>query len=520
MRDHPPHIISVLCSCLLVFCNVLPAAANVSSVTLFPDSATVEEHGEIAPNATGDQRTATILLPGRADPASLAFFPPKGVSLTDVSQKTIVSVDSEQIARLKKERENLISQKGLLEAQKKGLGAKIAFWESCRQTDQGSLDGFKELAQTMGKEIKDAQVGQDVASRQLTTITKEIARIQERIAAIQGTQQKNWKITLGFSPGPEDSFRCTWTYTLRGCGWKPIYRIEALPAQKKVRFTWQAMVHQGTGMDWKNVRLSLATGKTHTRPTPPGIRPWILQPREPAGIDSKSIMLEEAAAPRPVMQRATMAAPNRPVEHRKGTFSSWELGSRNIPAGDNVRVRVKDAVWPASFTYLLRPSVSGTGFLHTGIEVGTSLDLPRGEAMFLVDGAFLRKQRFSFSGKKLDLFFGPDPLVTAKAVLKDKKSGSSGVFSQKKTWTWDWDLIITNDKPIAIETVVEEPRPISRDKEISLSVSATPDFGEKKDKPEVMVWSQDLAPGTKQRISVRVEAKAPDDMNVDPGWRW
>jgi uncharacterized protein (TIGR02231 family) len=510
-------------ACLFMFVALFTAQAvqaDITAVTLFPDSAIIEEQGEIPVTSAKNHRTGVIFLPGQADPASLAFHPSEGVVLTDISPESVVSIDSEQLAALKTRLENLEARKSRLEARKKGLEATIAFWQSRQKAEQGSLDQLKELAAVMGKEIEAAMLGVDTASNELQTLSKEIEKITREITAIQGKTTTNWKITLGFSAGNEQTIPCVWSYAVTACGWKPIYRLEAVSAENKVRFAWQARVHQGTGMDWNNVRLSLATGRTHMKPTPPAIRPWILQPAQPAGIDSKAFMLEETAAPRAVMQRAAMPA-NEAVEERKGTFSTWELGLRTIAAGEDIRVRVKDALWPAAFRYILRPSVSGFGFLHTEITLDSSLDLPRGEAMFLVDGAFLRKQGFSFSGDKLDLFFGPDPLITAKTVLKNKKSGNSGVFTQKKTWIWDWNLIVANDKTIAIQAVIEEPRPLSRDEDIVLSVTASPAPQEAKDdQPEIMTWALDLAPGIEQTISMHVEAKAPEDMDVDPGWRW
>lgn len=522
--QHSP--LPMLCACFFMLVTFLAAQAvqavqaEIVAVTLFPDSAIIEEQGDIPATSANDHRTGVIVLPGQADPSSLAFQPPEGVVLTNISPESVVSIDSEQIAALKAELERLEARQGRLEARKKGLEATISFWQSRHQTEQGTLEQFKELAAIMGTEIEAAMNGMDTASEELKTVSREIERITQQITAIQGKTTKNWKITLGFSAGKEQTIPCSWSYAVRECGWKPLYRLEALSNEHTVRFTWQARVHQGTGLDWNNVRLSLATGRTHMQPNPPAIRSWIIKPAEPVGIDSKSFMLEEAAAPRSVMQRTAMSAKNEAVEERKGTFSTWELGLRTIVAGDDVRVGIKDALWPAEFKYVLRPSVSGFGFLHTEIEMDSPLDLPHGEAMFLVDGAFLRKQGFSFSGNKLDLFFGPDPLVTAKTVLKNKKTSNSGMFSQKQTWTWDWDLIIANDKSLPIEAVIEEPRPLSRDENIILSVSGTPAPEDIHDHPEIMTWNLNLAPGSDATISMHVEAKAPEDMHVDPGWRW
>ncbi len=502
-----------------VLATPLTSQAAITKVTLFPQSAIIEEKGSITLQASKKQRTGYIMLPGQADPSSLAFVPPKGVSLTQISSESIVSVDSKHIAQLKQQLEHLNIQQGKLRAKQQGLAAQLVFWKSRQDKEQGSLAQLKQLSLILAQEIETAMMHKDKVTHKLDQIAQNMAELNQRLADIQGGKKKSWKITLAFTPGTTTTLPCSWSYSVRQCGWKPLYRLEALPEQQQIRFTWQARVHQSTGLDWNDVQLALATGKMHLNPTLPGIRPWILQSVKTQHVSDKAVMME-MAAPRAVMSAARKGGSNEAREERKGTFSTWQLGQRTLAAGDDTRLTMKEDVWSASFTYILRPSVSTWGFLHATIGHEEALDLPYGEAMLLVDGAFLRKQGFAFSGKKQHLFFGPDPLVHAKAVLKDKKTGTSGVFSHKETWSWDWDLIITNNKSIPIEAVVEEPKPISRDEDIVVSISGTPAPKDTEDNPDTMTWSLSLDPGVKQTLSLHVEAKAPEDMSVDPGWRW
>jgi uncharacterized protein (TIGR02231 family) len=497
-----------------------PGLAAITQVTLFPDSATIREQGVIKVTTTRDKAYGQIMLPGQADPSSLSFSPPSGVALTDITRESVTATDSRELARLKKELQDLEIRQGRLEARNKALEARIAFWQARQNTTQGSLDTFRNMALAMDQEIEKAMIQLHQVAAELKKTARDMEDIEQRINAIQGSTTKTWKILLGFSPGAPTNLECSWSYSVKGCGWKPVYRLEALPAQQKILFTWQALVHQGTGRDWNKVPLFLATGKTHMHPTPPGIRPWILKPRQPVGIDSRSYMLEETAMPRAAMQPIAKAAANQATEQRKGTYSTWDLGLRTIEAGNKVRLGIRETTWPASFEYILRPSVSGFGFLHSSINLDTPLDLPRGEAMLLVDGAFLHNQSFAFSGKQLELFWGPDPLVQAKSILGDKQGGKTGMFSSKRTWTWDWNLLITNNKSRAIKAVVEEPRPVSRHKDIELNVTTSVEPTPEHDNPEIMRWSLNLAPLSNATLGVHVEAKAPKDMDVDPGWRW
>jgi hypothetical protein len=432
-------------------------------------------------------------------------------------QEKISSIDSQKIAKLKDELVNLENHVALLQARKNGLLAKIKFWESRSETHESSLEKLKILAATMGAEIQKDMITADQTTKEINTSKEAISKLKKRINDIQGDKKTSWKIHLTFSPGNQQIINCTWSYEVRGCGWTPHYRLEALPGQNQIHFTWEATIHQSTGKDWNNLSLSLATGRTNMSPTPPAIRPWVLQSIR--AQEKAQAMLEDAMPKRTTMQRTRNVALNAPVKHEKATYALWELGIRNIPAGDPMQIRIKDQKWPAHFAYTLRPSVSGFAFLHTSVELSESIDLPSGEAVFLADGAFLCKRPFAFSGKKMKLFFGADPMITANVTLNDKKAGNSGVFSKKRTWMWDWDMILSNNKSIPVSVVVEEPRPISRDKDIALTLETQPEFTSDEN-PEIITWPLTLKPQTQTTINLHVEAQAPDGMNVDPGWRW
>jgi len=510
-----------LCSltAILLATLILPGfgAATPYKATLFPASAKIYERGTLKLSPAGQSRSGTIILPGRADPATLIVTPPLGVPLLDMMQEKISSIDSQKLADLKHELANIENRAAILRARKNGLLAKIKFWESRSQTQDSSLEKLKLLAATMGSEIQKDMIAADQTSNEINKAKEAMAKLKNRIAAIQGDKKTSWQINLNFAPGTEQTINCTWSYEVRGCGWTPHYRLEAMPGQNQIHFTWKATIQQSTGKDWNNVSLSLATGRTNMRPTPPAIRPWVLQ--SVRAHDTARVMLEDAMPKRTARQRTLSVAQNAPVKHEKATYALWELGTRNVPAGEPLQIRIKDQKWPAHFAYTLRPSVSGVAFLHTSVELSESMDLPSGQAVFLADGAFLSKRPFAFSGQKMELFFGADPMITAKVVLNEKKSGNSGVFSKKRTWMWDWDLILSNNKSIPVSVVIEEPRPISRDKDIALTLVTQPEFTSDEN-PEIIKWPLTLKPQTQATINLHVDAQAPDGMNVDPGWRW
>ena len=506
---------------VLIAAMVMPhtGVATPYQVTLFPDSAKIYEQGPIKCVPTGQSQTGTLILPGKADPSTLVVSPPPGVMLQDITQEKISTIDSQKIAELKQELANIENKIAGFQAHKQGITARITFWESRSTTREASLEKLEKIASTMSSEIQKAMLDVDQTDLELKKALETRTTLKNSITAIQGNKKYSWKISLGFAPGKQQRIACFWSYEVQGCGWTPLYRLNARPKEKIIQCTWKANIHQSTGENWRGVHLSLATGMTHRQSSPPSIRPWILQPVRPFPVDSSRTMMKEADVPRTSLQRVQQMANQSPVKKEKGTYALWDLGTRDIAAGEPVQILIKKQTWPAHFSYTIRPSVSTLGFLHAAIAFPQAVDFPQGKGLFLVDGALLGKRHFSFSGKELDLFFGPDPLVTAKVILHDKKSGKSGVFAKKKTWRWNWDLIITNNKTIPISIQVEEPKPSSRDKDIALTIVTKPDFTITED-PQIMAWPLELKPQSSKTISLHVDALAPSDMDVDPGWRW
>ena len=66
---------------------------------------------------------------------------------------------------------------------------------------------------------------------------------------------------------------------------------------------------------------------------------------------------------------------------------------------------------------------------------------------------------------------------------------------------------------------VEEPRPLPRDERIKIELRASPE-PLKEDKQDILAWNATIPAGGESVISLNLKIDAPEDLNVDPGWRW
>ncbi|MBP9944079.1 MAG: mucoidy inhibitor MuiA family protein [Desulfomicrobium sp.] len=500
---------------LLVPCWVWAAPTQV---TLFPDSAQVEETSAVTPEAGEAGLSAcTLILPGQADPASLRFGRLAGTgSIADLSWKMLREENHSAIEPLNRRLEELKAKRSEALSELEGVRGRMAFWKAQSLPAEKTVAALRELAGEMGKALREDSARAQSLETRLEELNAKIAWVEKEIADAAGQGRTVWEVrVLVAGPAPKE---LPYAYTLRDCGWAPLYRLEASPVRRNVDFSWQAKVWQRSGQDWTNVRLHLATMQPETQAEPSTLPPWEIAPMQ---------IFRKAMAGAPMMamrsdaanEEISAPAPAEPVQVRHSTYAAWDMGQKSVPAGDTRIFEIEQSAWPASFTHLIRPSLDSKAFIQAKAEFSEPKELPPGTAFFFIDGAMVDQRQFSLSGREATMFFGTDPLVTCATALTDKKTGEKGLFAQKQTFLRQWTMTVRNAADHPVQARIEEPRPLPRDERITIDFTAKPEpLAE--DDPEILAWNSTIAPGKELAISLDLKIAAPEDLSIDPGWRW
>jgi uncharacterized protein (TIGR02231 family) len=310
----------------------------------------------------------------------------------------------------------------------------------------------------------------------------------------------------------------TLTYTLNGCGWLPLYRLDARPREGRILFIWEAEIWQSSGSDWNQIDTELATLQPHSALGPPDLPPWIIRPRPEFRLSKGLQKTEIAAAPMAgAVLYAEVQDAAEPRETRQTTYAVWTLGKKTIPAGSRQRLKIREEAWQADFVHLLRPSLTSQAFVRATVKLPEGNETPSGMATFLIDGGVLGKRPFAFAGQEGTFFFGIDPLVTAQSVLLSRKSGEKGLIVDRQTQEWAWRTDIRNAGTSAIRVRVEEPIPQPRDERIHITLQLEPEASEKS--PSEMIWRMEIPEGQKRSLFTTIRLEAPKEMDLDLGWR-
>jgi len=319
--------------------------AGVTEVTLFPDSAKVSETAKLIPQCDKGKCSIVITLPPQADPKSLMVSagPESRVRIDDVQIKPIPSHDDAHITDLRKQWSAAEEQKREIKAKIQALDAQIQFWQAQTKAKTKTVADSYKLADAIGRNIQKISHDKLNAEVQMEKIEKNIKKLQEELNQAAGKKESAWETRLILSNASAKDTTFYYTYLLAGCGWHPLYRLEALPGKKEIAFSWEAEVWQSSGNDWKQVQLYLATLQTVMSIEPPSIPEWIIRPRSLyRSSHSKAALTapaESAEQDEVLPEKEYVAA--TPLETKNTTYSLWSLGKKDIAAGDRLRLKFR-----------------------------------------------------------------------------------------------------------------------------------------------------------------------------------
>jgi len=496
----------------------ISSMATVKEVTLFPNSAKILETAKINPKCDKGKCISVVTLPSQADPESLVVSLPQQsrVKIEDVQVKPVPVQDETKIAELRKQIAGLESGKKEMQAKLQALEAQLKFWQAQTKAKTKTLADTNKLADTIGKNVRRDNQEKFAIETQLEKTEKNLKKLQEELNQAAGKKETAWKMTLTTSGAGQNEIFFSYTYSLAGCGWLPLYRIEALPADKSVSFSWEAEIWQSSGEDWKQVQLNLATLQPVTNVNPPEIPEWVIKPHK---LYKASRSKNVAAAP--LMEKEALADDDAlgaaPAKTRNTTYSVWSIGQKNIMAGSRQRLKIKNESWPAEFLFLARPAINPQAFVRAQVKLAQPAEIPPGQAIFVIDGAVLGKREFSFAGSEGELFFGTSPLISVTSSTIADQSGEKTTFQDKQTRSWQWLIEAKNSSNADVKLRIEEPVPQARNKKIHLTFKLNPEPTEKDHAK--FVWLLDVPAGQKKTIQNNIELEAPNDMNIDFGWR-
>ena len=388
--------------------------------------------------------------------------------------------------------------------------ADIASW-------QQALDSIGSGASAAMEKIRGARKAQRDLEMELSKLERELENQQERSAA---------SAALRLSLVSEDSLEAglSITYFQRQARWRSSYAAYLDTESSELRLVHEAQVRQTTGENWGSVELTLSTGNPGGAMQAPDQDSRFLDLFDP---EARMQERQQAGAYALSAMSTRMEEDGLGAQVIAGRYAvRYQASERaDIPnAADQTQtVPLTEYRRPVALVTRTTPRQDPRAYLTAAYTHESETALFGGPMRVFVDGAFtgLTELGELLPGAEAALPLGPDPQIKVRAIDQGGEKGREGFRGNRKTELTDYLFEIVNRASRATTVEVIDYYPVSRDEKIEVKIAQSATAPEEKDmddRPGVIAWRKELAPGESWRITHQYEVSYPKDATLADPW--
>lgn len=518
-----PAAVGAALLCIAAGCAYAEDASEITAVTLYPGSATIERTARVAPGMT---RLEISGLPANFDPQTVRVDADPGVAIGEVSTQDVARTraPNSREAQLEEKIQALKDKQAALDAEVKSAEMVKEFLsrlgapgeKPAPLPDARSLAGVIELIRkNSGESLARVQR----ALIQKRDLAKQIAALERDLARLKSGARDTRTILVGVSAERGGSARVS--YQVNGAGWRPAYRASLDSHTSLLELVRQGVVQQTTGEDWSGVKLKLSTGQPRLSPQGPDPRPWWVSLPVARPYAAVSGAVGEAPASLAMKREARLdmvAQTPAPVETQTTFSTEFEVpGLVTLPSdGRKVTVSLARLSLPAKMRLRVVPRLDLAAIVTAEAARPGGVWLP-GEIQLQRDGSVVGSTQWNPQGSgDLVLPFGRDNLVRVKLDRVKDRNGSAGIIDRKNEREITDVLTLSSFHKTPLDLVVLESSPVSTSDQITVKTAfdPKPQTENWEQRQGVVAWERSIAPNETVKITVSYTIGYPREGTV------
>jgi hypothetical protein len=391
------------------------------------------------------------------------------------------------------------------------------------EKDGATPEDLKEMMDFFRTKLTEIGTRQMQLVRQSKDLQEKINRFQQQLNS-QGANlnQPAGEIELTLQAKAYSSIELNLTYIANNAGWSPVYDIRAKDLKSNIDLAYRANVYQSTGIDWKNVKLTLSTANPAEGGTKPELYAQYLSIFEPVVMQSKNIrMMKSENAPQamamdavPLNEVATSASFVNTVQ--KTLAINFDISiPYSVPSGGIAElVDIQNHSLSSSYKYYSVPKFDKDAFLTAIITDWEKYNLLPGTANVYFEGTFVGTTDIANGEAKDSLLIsmGRDKKIISKRETIEEFKSRKNIGSNIRE-SFGYRITLRNTKNEAISIVMEDQLPISQDSriEVELEDAIGADFNRETGK---LTWKLTLQPLENKEILLKYNVKYPKGKNI------
>ena len=384
----------------------------------------------------------------------------------------------------------------------------------------------------------------DTLKQQEKTLQEELAALKGKLTfnSTSGGKTSQGKLILHITSNQAGNIPLEVSYLTHSATWQPSYEMRIDKINEPIQMLYKAQVQQNTGIDWKNVKLSLTSGAANQNTIAPELYPWFLDYYYPNAYQNDDVKREESVASFDrVSKKSIEGRPNASMvqtlqEQVPGLETSTAPSTINdytqinesqlnitfdiaipytiLSNGKQHSVALKETQLPATYRYLTIPKLDTNTYLVAKVKDHGNYNLLPGEATVVFEGMYVGKTfvNTNVNKEELTLSLGKEPNVSVSRTLISDKSGTK-TLSSRKVQDFVYEIAIRNNKKEAVSIFIEDQIPVSSNSDIEISL--TDKGGAKVDEEKgKLVWEINLKPNETKKIRFGYQVKSAKDKSL------
>lgn len=313
------------------------------------------------------------------------------------------------------------------------------------------------------------------------------------------------------------------SYHVSRCGWKPFYAMRASNIDAPINFEYNALVYQNTGTDWKDCKLTIASGNPILNGEKPELYPWRLKIQ--IASQENFLMNNSLYTDKNKLQvkKEISDFSMKSLENKKDviqtetlTFTSFKIPQKfSLNSGqEDKRISILTKNLPASFHYYAVPKNSSGVHLVANVTNLSDLALIPGQSHIYFDGTFVGKSFLNPTtmNDTLTISLGQDQSILSERIKQEKKCLNNATLlgvTKKRAY----EVAVKNNRDKAIKIEIMDQIPISKNNKIKVSYKLGAGWV-LKEETGILKWELIIPPGDKVSSSLEFEVKHPKKYNV------
>ncbi|MCH9765323.1 MAG: mucoidy inhibitor MuiA family protein [Alphaproteobacteria bacterium] len=408
----------------------------------------------------------------------------------------------------------------------------------------GEHTDWREILSVISSASADAQRAKSDAAQQLRDLKQQISDTQKELSKLAPAKQRRTQVKIFVEAAVPLEGDVTVRYQVRNASWTPFYDARLVSGAKAIKpkldLIRRASITQRTGEPWNQVAITLSTTRPKAGAAAPELQPMTVDYRpEPRPVamappapemDALSDMAEESRtrssrsrASRMARKERKKIAPAKPKVARVVNAPFQALyqvpGRLDIPAtGEVKRVLIAQETTEPKLVVRTVPKSDAKAYLYAKFIVPEGSPVLQGKVSLFRDGTFVGTGTLPVlaSGEDHDLGFGIDDSVRVRYNIEQEKRGETGLISTSRTDNRSYKISVKNLHERAIDIVVEDQVPASKNQEIKVVTTGNfkPTRSDVDDRRGVVAWDFPLKPGEERVFSFGYRVTWPSERSI------